>query len=146
MKMALKIIKPMTKLLLCLAGYGQWLVLIVVREKYCWLVGSFFFEIIQYNSDTHNSRTLTHPYTQYNSDTHNSRTLTHPYEYTYAKPTLWASSKTEPANPRDWRSHHRRLAVDGNVAYHLMHNAVKSQNIRSHGKSNPGPQVLLMLL
>ena len=24
-----------------------------------------------------------------------------------------------------------RLAVDGNAAYHLMHNAVKSQNIRS---------------
>ena len=60
--------------------------------------------------------------------------------------SLWASSKTEPANPRDWRSHHRRLAVDGNVAYHLMHNAVKSQNIRSHGKSNTGPQMLPRLL
>ena len=52
---------------------------------------------------------------------------------------LWASSKTEPANPRGWRSHHKRLTVDGNVAYHWMHNAVKSQNIRSHGELNPGP-------
>jgi len=33
--------------------------------------------------------------------------------------SLWVSSKTEPSNPRDWWSHHRCLAVDGNVAYHL---------------------------
>jgi hypothetical protein len=30
---------------------------------------------------------------------------------------LGACSKTVPANPQDRRSHHRRLAVDGNVAY-----------------------------
>jgi len=41
---------------------------------------------------------------------------------------LWASSKIEPANHRDWKSHHMCLAVDGNVnvPYHWMHNAVKS--------------------
>ena len=55
---------------------------------------------------------------------------------------LWASSKTEPANPQNWRNHYRRLAVDGNVAYHWMHNTVKSQNIRFHGKSNPESQML----
>jgi hypothetical protein len=33
---------------------------------------------------------------------------------------------------RDWWSHRRRLAVDGNTAYHWKHNAVKSWNIRSH--------------
>ena len=59
---------------------------------------------------------------------------------------LWAFSKTEPANPRDWRSHHMRLAIYGNAAYHWMHNTVKSQNIRSHEESNPEPQVLLRLL
>jgi hypothetical protein len=31
---------------------------------------------------------------------------------------LGASSKTEPTNPQDWQSHHRRLTVDGDVAYH----------------------------
>jgi len=40
--------------------------------------------------------------------------------------SLWASLKTEAANPRDWRSHHRHLTVNGNIAYHRMHNAVKS--------------------
>jgi hypothetical protein len=49
------------------------------------------------------------------------RTHTHPYEYTHANLTLGASSKTVPANPQDWRRHHRRLAVDGNVAYHWKH-------------------------
>ena len=81
-------------------------------------------------------------YYTYNSDTHDTHTLT-PIN---ANPTLRASSKTKPANSRGWRSHHKRLAVDGNVAYHLMRNVVKSQNIRSHGESNPGPQVLLRLL
>ena len=51
--------------------------------------------------------------------------------------SLWASSKTEPANSRDWRSHHRRLAVDENIVYHWMHNAVKSQNICSQREVEP---------
>ena len=37
------------------------------------------------------------------------------------------------------------LVVDGNVAYHLMYNAVKFQNIRSKGESNLEPQMLPML-
>ena len=49
-------------------------------------------------------------------------------------------------NPRDWRSYHRRLPVDGNVAYHWKHNTVKSQNIRSRDESNLGPQILPRLL
>ena len=39
---------------------------------------------------------------------------TQPYPYEHLR-------ETEPANPRDWRSHHRRSAVDGNVAYHWKH-------------------------
>jgi hypothetical protein len=34
---------------------------------------------------------------------------------------LGASSKTGSANPQDWRSHHRRLTVNRNVAYHWKH-------------------------
>ena len=58
--------------------------------------------------------------TQYNSDTHNVRTLIPMNTRTQTLP-LWASSKTEPANPQDWWSHHKCLAVDGNVAYHARH-------------------------
>jgi hypothetical protein len=60
----------------------------------------FFFRITQYIRDTHNARTLI---------SMNTRTQTR------------ASSKTVPANPQGWRSHHRRLAVDGNVAFHWKH-------------------------
>ena len=35
------------------------------------------------------------------------------------------TSKTEPANPRNWRSHHRRLVIDGNITYNWKHNVVK---------------------
>jgi hypothetical protein len=52
--------------------------------------------------------------TQYIGDARNARTLTQTLP-------LEASSKTVPANPQDWRSHHRRLAVGGNVAYHWKH-------------------------
>jgi hypothetical protein len=45
--------------------------------------------------------------TQYIGDTHNARTL--------------IPMETVPANPQDWQSHHRRLAVNGNVAYHWKH-------------------------
>ena len=72
------------------------------------MIKSIFFEITQYNSDTHNARKIL---------------------------PLWASSKTGPANLRDWWNHHKRLAVDGN--YYWMHNAVKSQNIRSNGSHEP---------
>ena len=59
---------------------------------------------------------------------HSQRTHTHtPMNTRTQILPLWVSSKTEPANPRDWRSHHRRLAVDENIAYHLMHNIVKFQ-------------------
>ena len=83
---------------------------------------NFFFEITQYNSDAHNARTLALLWTN----------VRKPYPYM--------------SNTRDWRSHHRHLAVDRNVAYHWIHNAVKSQNIRSQEESNPGPQVLPRLL
>jgi len=69
---------------------------------------------------------------------HSQRTYTHTPMNTHTQTLpLWSSSKTEPTNPRDWQSHHRRLTVDGNVAYHWMHNAVKSQNIRSYGGVKP---------
>ena len=53
---------------------------------------------------------LKHSQCEYTHAPMNTRTQTLP---------LWASSKTEPANPRDWRSRHRHLVVDGNVTYHL---------------------------
>jgi hypothetical protein len=69
-----------------------------------WMMGFrivfLFFRITQYIGDTHNARTLIPM---------NTRTQTLP---------LGASSKTVPTNPQDWRSHHKRLAVDGNVTYH----------------------------
>jgi hypothetical protein len=58
--------------------------------------------------------------TQYIGDTHHARTLIPMNRHTQTLP-LGASSKTVPANPQDWRSHHRRLAIDGNVAYHWKH-------------------------
>jgi hypothetical protein len=60
-----------------------------------------FFWITQYVGDTHNART---PIPM------NTRTQTLP---------LGASSKTVPANPQYWWSHHRRLAVDGNESTHV---------------------------
>jgi hypothetical protein len=67
------------------------------------LTFTIFFRITRYIGDTHNARTLI---------LMNTRTQILP---------LGASSKTMPVNPQDWRSHHRRLAVDGNVAYHWKH-------------------------
>jgi hypothetical protein len=55
---------------------------------------------------------------------------THPYEYTYANPTPMSTSEgLSTDRSRDSQSHHRRLVVDGNVPYHLMHNVGYS---RSH--------------
>jgi len=71
---------------------------------------TFFFEITQYNADTQHARTLTPM---------NTRTQTLP---------LWAPSKDWVGKSWSSRSHHRRLAVDGHVAYHLMHSAEKSWN------------------
>ena len=78
---------------------------------------------------------------------HSQRTHTHtPMNTRMQTLPLWASSKTEPANSWDWRSHHRRLAIEENVAYHLIHNAVKSQNIHFYRESNQRPHVLPRLL
>lgn len=55
---------------------------------------SFFFRITQCNVDTHNTRTLT---------------LTNVHTQNLS---LKAPSKVRPANPRDYRSHHRRFDVD----------------------------------
>jgi hypothetical protein len=66
-------------------------------------ISTSFFRITQYIGDTHNALTLIPM---------NTRTQTLP---------LGASLKTVPANPQDWQSHHRRLAIDGNVAYHWKH-------------------------
>ena len=50
---------------------------------------------------------------------HSQRTHTHTPKNTRTQTLpLWASSNTEPANSRDWRSHHRRLA--GNVPEHRL--------------------------
>jgi hypothetical protein len=61
-----------------------------------------------------------------------------PYEYMYANSTLMSTSKGR-GTDRYWdsRSHHWhwRLVVDVNVAYHLTHNAEKSQNKSKKGAS-----------
>ena len=69
-----------------------------------WAMERFFFFFCDYRyiTDTYNARTLTSTYTR-------MQTL-----------SLWASLKIDSANPRDWQSHHRHLAVDGNVAYHFL--------------------------
>jgi hypothetical protein len=60
-----------------------------------------------------------------------TRTHTHPYEYTYANPTPMRTSEgLITGRSGDSRSHQWRLVVDGNVAYHLMHNASKSWKIQ----------------
>jgi hypothetical protein len=54
---------------------------------------------------------------------------THPYEYMYANPTPMSTSEgLSTGRSGDSRSHHWRLVVDGNAAYHLTHNAGKSWN------------------
>ena len=65
---------------------------------------------------------------QYNTDAHNTHThsslWTHvhkPYPYEHLRKT-WTSRSGD-----SW-SHHWRLVVDGDVAYHLKHNAGKSWN------------------
>jgi hypothetical protein len=56
-------------------------------------------------------------------------THTHPYEYTYANPTPMSTFEgLSTGRSGDSRSHHWRLIVNGNVAYHLTHNPGKSQN------------------
>jgi hypothetical protein len=68
---------------------------------------------------------------------------THLYEYTYANPTPMISSEgLSTGRSGDSRSHHWRLVVDGNVAYHLTYNAGKSWNKYrkrcEHQDLNPG--------
>ena len=76
--------------------YLLWCMLLTCSVS-CWI---FFWDyIVQLR---HSQRTHTHTHM-------NTRTQTLP---------IWAFSKTEPANPRNWRSHHMRFAVDENIAYH----------------------------
>jgi hypothetical protein len=66
--------------------------------------------------------------TQYNANAQHARTLT-PYEYTYANPTRTSTFEGQSTDRSgDSRSHHWRLVVDRNVAYHLAYNAEKSRN------------------
>jgi hypothetical protein len=72
-----------------------------------------------------------------------TRTHTHPYEYTYANPTPMSTFEgLSTDRSGDSQSHHWRLVVDGNVAYHLTHNAGKSRNKSrkrcEHQGLNPG--------
>jgi hypothetical protein len=57
-----------------------------------------------------------------------TRTHTHPYEYTYTNPAPMCTSEgLSTGRSGDSQSHHWRLVVDGNVAYHLTHNIGKSE-------------------
>jgi hypothetical protein len=71
-----------------------------------------------------------------------TRTHTQLYEYTYANPTPMSTSEGLSTDTSgDSRSHHWRLVVDGNVAYHLTHNAgksrIKSRERCEHQDLNP---------
>jgi hypothetical protein len=58
--------------------------------------------------------------TQYKRKRSYTRAYTHPYERTHAHPTPMSTSERLSRQIRswDWRSHHGRLAIDGNVASH----------------------------
>jgi hypothetical protein len=63
--------------------------------------------------------------------TFTTRTHTHPYEFTYTNPTPMSTSEgLSTGRSGDSRSHQWRLIVDGNVAYHLTHNAGKFWKIQ----------------
>jgi hypothetical protein len=66
---------------------------------------------------------------------HSQRTHTHPYEYTHANPTPRSIFE-------DYAGKSSRLTSPTTEST----NAVKSWEIRSHGESNPGPEVLPRLL
>jgi hypothetical protein len=54
---------------------------------------------------------------------------THTYEYMYANPTPMSTyERLSTGRSGDSRSHHWRIIVDGNVAYHLTYNAGKSRS------------------
>jgi DMSO/TMAO reductase YedYZ molybdopterin-dependent catalytic subunit len=86
---------------------------------------------ISRDSWSHHWRLVVHGNITYQLTLHSTtqtlttRTHTHPYEYMYANPTLMSTDRS-----RDSQSHHWRLVVDGNVAYHLTHNAGKSWKSR----------------
>jgi hypothetical protein len=58
--------------------------------------------------------------TQYKRKRSYTRAYTHPYERTHAHPTPMSTSErlSRQIESWDWRSHHGRLAIDGNVASH----------------------------
>jgi hypothetical protein len=58
--------------------------------------------------------------TQYKRKRSYTRAYTHPYERTHAHPTPMSTSGrlSRQIGSWDWRSHHGRLAIDGNVASH----------------------------
>jgi hypothetical protein len=107
-------------------------------HKTSWTIGcnKYNLKLFVIFWELHSTQTLT------------TRTHIHPYEYTYANPTPMSTSE----GPRDSRSHHlaprcrreRHLPLnnDGNVTYHLMHNARKSRKKSmkrcEHQDLNPG--------
>jgi len=90
-----------------LTSWKEKCVFIFYGKKMC----VYFFRLLR--STTLMSTTCTH---------------THPYEHTYTTLPQWAPQKDYARGSRDSRSHHMRLAVDRNVAYHKKHSAVKSWN------------------
>jgi hypothetical protein len=76
----------------------------------------------QCNAYAHN----THPYEYMYANSH-------PYEYMYANPTPISTSEgLSSGRSGDSRRHLWRLVVDGNVAYHLTHNAGKSWKVQKN--------------
>ena len=62
----------------------------------------------------------------YNIDAHNMHTYSPLWTHVRNSYPMSISEELSPGRFEDSRSHHWRLVVDGNVAYHLMHNAGKS--------------------
>jgi len=87
----------------------------------------FFLSISQIRSNLRDTNLEVFFNTIQHRRSQHARTLTSMNTRTKILP-LWAPPKDWTGRSGDSRSHHWRLVVDGNTAYHLTHNAEKSWN------------------
>jgi hypothetical protein len=98
-------------------------------------IGNYFFRMTQYNTDAHNTHAYSplwihvrkpYPYEHLRRTEHRQF-----WRFPYANPTPMSTSEgLSTGSSGDSRSHQWHLVVDGNVAYHLTHNAGKSWKIQ----------------
>jgi hypothetical protein len=115
----LELNKPARPYVLCPICTGAIIILSCDVSIYQYRHTLYHITLYHYTNDARSLIPLTHPLT--------TCTHTHPYEYTYANHTSMSISEgLSTGRSGDSRSHHWRLVVDGNVAYHLTHNARNS--------------------